>query len=142
MRRNASGGAAAKPPASLNDRTVTVPKWVAIALAVAAAGWMFFDGVRALTAGDYVTVDGELGPWADLVEAVGIDPRATGMKAFFAVYGAAWLFAAGAYAGDLPRSRAIMAGFALGSLWYLALGTVSSVVQLVLLTLDRRLRPV
>jgi hypothetical protein len=64
------------------------------------------------------------------------------MKAFFAVYGAAWLFAAGAYAGDLPRSRAIMAGFALGSLWYLALGTVSSVVQLVLLTLDRRLRPV
>ena len=118
-----------------------VPKWTAIALAVAAAGWMVFDGVRALTVGDYVTVDGQLGPWADVVEAVGIDPRSTRMKAFFACYGAAWLFAAGAYASDLRRSRAAMAGFAIGSLWYLALGTVSSVLQLVLLTLDRRLRP-
>jgi hypothetical protein len=120
---------------------VTIPKWTAIVLAGAAAGWMVFDGVRALTVGDYVTVDGQLGPWADVVEAVGIEPRSVGMKAFFALYGAAWLFAAGAYASDLPRSRAAMAGFAIGSLWYLALGTVSSVLQLVLLTLDRRLRP-
>ena len=118
-----------------------VPKWTALALGVAAAGWMFFDGVRALTVGDYVTVDGQLGPWADVVEAVGIEPRAVGMKVFFACYGAAWLFAAGAYASDLRGSRAAMAGFAIGSLWYLALGTVSSVLQLVLLTLDRRLRP-
>jgi hypothetical protein len=120
---------------------VRAPKWAALALAVAAAGWMFFDGLRALTVGDYVTVDGELGPWADVVEAVGIEPRATGMKAFIACYGAAWLFAAGAYASDLRRGRAAMAGFAIGSLWYLVLGTVSSVVQLVLLTLDRQLRP-
>jgi hypothetical protein len=102
---------------------------------------MVFDGVRALTVGDYVTVDGQLGPWADAVEAVGVEPRAVGMKVFFVLYGAAWLAAAGAYARDVPRSRAAMAGFAVGSLWYLALGTVSSVLQLVLLTLDRRLRP-
>jgi hypothetical protein len=120
---------------------VKVPKWVTLALAAAAAGWMVFDGVRALTVGDYVTVDGQLGPWADVFEAVGIDPRAVGVKAFFACYGAAWLFAAGAYASDLRRSRAAMAGFAVGSLWYLVLGTVSSVLQLVLLSLDRRLRP-
>jgi hypothetical protein len=118
---------------------VRAPKWAALALAVAAAGWMVFDGVRALTVGDYVTVDGELGPWADVVEAVGIEPRAAGMKAFFVVYGAAWLVAAGGYVRDARRSRAAMAAFALGSLWYLALGTVSSVLQLVLLTIDRRL---
>jgi hypothetical protein len=119
---------------------VTAPKWAAVLLAGAAAGWMVFDGVRAL-ADDYVTVDGELGPWADFVEAPGIDPRSRGMKAFFVAYGSAWLLAAGAYAHDLRRSRAAMAVFAAGSLWYLALGTISSVVQLVLLTLDRRLRP-
>ena len=121
---------------------MTVPKWTVLALAVVAAGWMVFDGVRALSSGDYVTVDGELGPWADLLEALGIDPRATGVKVFFVLYGSAWLLAAGAYRQDLPRSRAAMALFAAGSLWYLLLGTVSSVVQLVLLTLDRRQRPV
>jgi hypothetical protein len=121
---------------------VTVPKWTATALAAAAAaGWMLFDGMRALTVGDYVTVDGRLGPWADAVEAVGIDPRATGTQLFFVLYGAAWLCIVLAYARDARRSRTAMAAFALGSLWYLVLGTVSSVVQLVLLMLDRRLRP-
>jgi hypothetical protein len=120
---------------------VTVPKWTATALAAAAAGWMVFDGTRALTVGDYVTVDGRLGPWADLLEAIGLDPRATGTKLFFVLYGAAWLCVVLAYGRDARRSRAAMAAFAAGSLWYLVLGTVSSVVQLVLLTLDRRLRP-
>ena len=118
-----------------------MPKWAVVALATAAAGWMVFDGVRALTVGDFVTVDGELGPWADLLDALGIDPRATAVKVFFVLYGAAWLFAVGAFASDLARSRAAMAVFAAGSVWYLALGTISSLVQLVLLSLDRRLRP-
>jgi hypothetical protein len=120
---------------------VTVPKWTAAALAAGAAGWMLFDGLRALTVGDYVTVGGDLGPWADVVEAVGIDPRATGTKLFFVLYGGAWLGVVVAYVRDAPRSRAALAAFAAGSLWYLVLGTVSSVVQLVLLTVDRRLRP-
>jgi hypothetical protein len=120
---------------------VTAPKWTAALLAAAAAGWMVFDGVRALTVGDYVTVDGELGPWAEVVDAVGIDPRSTAMKLFFVLYGAGWLGAVVAYAREARRSRVAMAAFAAGSLWYLVLGTVSSVVQLVLLTLDRRLRP-
>jgi hypothetical protein len=107
-------------------------RWAVVALAALTGGWMVFDGTRALVAGDYVTVGGELGPWADLVEAVGIDPRSTGMKCFFVVYGGAWLVAAA------RRSRGALAAFAAGSLWYLVAGTVSSVVQLVLLALDRR----
>ena len=109
-----------------------------LVLAAASAGWMVFDGLRALTVGDYVTVDGELGPWADLVDAVGIDPRSTGTKAFFVVYGAAWLAAAALYARGARRGRAVMAAFAAGSLWYLVAGTISSVLQLTLLALDRR----
>jgi hypothetical protein len=108
------------------------------ALAALEAGWMVLDGTRALTIGDYVTVGGELGPWADLVDAVGIDPRSTGMKALFVVYGSAWLLATWLYARGARRGRAAMAAFAAGSLWYLVAGTVASAAQLVLLALERR----
>lgn len=42
------------------------------------ACWMVFDGSRALLLGDYVTpaagpYAGELGPWADVMRAIGID---------------------------------------------------------------------
>jgi hypothetical protein len=43
-----------------------------------------YDGSRALIVGDYVTPKsgayaGQLGPWAKLVAAVGIEPRSTVM---------------------------------------------------------------
>jgi hypothetical protein len=46
------------------------------------AGYMVFDGIHALTRGDYVTAAagdyaGQLGPWATIVAAVGIDPRSS-----------------------------------------------------------------
>jgi hypothetical protein len=115
-----------------------VIKWAVVVLAALSGGWMVFDGTRALTVGDYVTVDGQLGPWAGLVERLGIDPRSTGMKASFVAYGAAWLVATALYARDGRRSRAAMAAFAAGSSWYLVAGTVSSAVQLTLLAFDRR----
>jgi hypothetical protein len=109
-----------------------------LALAVAEAGWMVFDGTRALVAGDYVTpASGDLGPWADLVEAVGIDPRSTGMKAAFVVYGAGWLAVAAAYARRRPWARRGMVVAAAGSLPYLVVGTVLSALQLALLRLER-----
>lgn len=56
--------------------------WIVVVLAAVNAGWMLFDGSRALVVGDYVTPStGEyarqLGPWATLVEAVGLDPCST-----------------------------------------------------------------
>lgn len=55
---------------------------LAVALALIESGWMAFDGMRALLVGDYVTprsgpYAGQLGPWARLVSAVGIEPRST-----------------------------------------------------------------
>ena len=111
-----------------------------IALASVSGGWMILDGMRALTVGDYVTVDGRLGPWAGLVDRLGVDPRSTGMKAFFVVYGAGWLVAAALYARGRQRTRGVMAAFAAGSLWYLPAGTISGVAQLALLRLERRPR--
>ncbi|HLF08680.1 MAG TPA: hypothetical protein VI789_04975 [Dehalococcoidia bacterium] len=77
-------------------------RWLVIALALAEAGWIAFDGMRALIAGDYVEprsgpYAGQLGLWARLVSAVGVEPRSTLMKAVFAVYGLAWLVITAAF---------------------------------------------
>jgi hypothetical protein len=63
-------------------------------LALAPGSWMGFDGIRALTVGDYVTprtgpYAGQLGPWRLVVGAVGLDPRGTPMKLGFVAFGAA-----------------------------------------------------
>jgi hypothetical protein len=106
---------------------------------------MTFDGVRALAIGDYVTVDGKLGPWADVVSAIGIDPRGTPMKLFFVTYGAAWLAVTTSYLRGRRYAKTGMAVAAAGacpstSVWYLAFGTISSVGQLIVLAAGSRRR--
>jgi hypothetical protein len=66
--------------------------WVIIILVAFTGGWMLFDGTRALILGDYVTPKsgeyaGQLGPWSNLVKAIGIEPRSTLMKLIFVGYG-------------------------------------------------------
>ena len=73
--------------------------WIPALLIAFTAGWMLFDGTRALLVGDYVTAKsgeyaGRLGPWAGLVSAIGIEPRSTLMKSIFVAYGLAGLAAA------------------------------------------------
>ncbi len=113
-------------------------KWVIVALALVDAGYMVVDGTRALVAGDYFTPSsgqhaGELGPWARVVEAVGIDPRSTGTKAFFVVYGLAWLGVVAAFALERSWAWTVMLVFAVASGWYLTVGTVVSVAVVALL---------
>jgi hypothetical protein len=118
-------------------------RWVVSGLAILVGGWMAFDGGRALLKGDYVTPKtgpyaGQLGPWAGLVQRLGIDPRSRGMKAFFLLYGQLWVVAAYAYAAGLPGMAGVMLGFAVGALWYLPVGTVAALVQIVVLLLAGR----
>ena len=113
-------------------------RWVAAALAASEAGWMVFDGMRALVVGDYVTPKsgehaGKLGPWSQLVSAIGIEPRSTAMKLVFVVYGIAWLAVVAAFAVRQPWAWAAMLALAVGSLWYLAAGTVASAVVIAVL---------
>lgn len=116
-------------------------RWPVALLATAAAGWMIFDGTRALLIGDYITVDGRLGPWASLVSTIGIDPRSTGMKLFFVGYGLLWLTGVGGYLAHRRWGRPTMVACAAGSLWYLIAGTASSAVQLALLLAGHHNRP-
>lgn len=115
-------------------------RWVVIALAVFEAGYMAVDGGRALVTGEYITpssgeYEGQLGPWTKIVEAIGIAPSSTLMKTIFVVYGLVWLGIAAAFAARLPYSWGLMLAAAIGSLWYLIIGTVASAIMIALLLL-------
>lgn len=119
--------------------------WIVIILAVLNAGYMTFDGTRAIVAGDYIRPKtgeyaGQLGPWAKIVQAVGIAPESNLMKYFFLFYGAAWLGALVCYILKIPWAWAAMLAFAFGSLWYLWIGTINSLLQIILLLIIRFLR--
>lgn len=105
------------------------------------AGYMLVDGARALLVGDYFTIDGQLGPWAPIVDALGIDARSTAMKTLFVVWGALWIAALALYLAGRATWR-LMLACAIASLWYLAIGTLFSVAQIALiLAVVRRREP-
>ena len=106
-------------------------------LAALSGGWMLLDGTRALVTGDYARIDGELGPWAGLVEIVGLDAEGTTMKIVFVTYGVAQVGAAIGYSTRQRWGRPAMIATAVGSLWYLVLGTASGVLQLGLLAVGQ-----
>ena len=113
-------------------------RWAVVVLAVLEAGWMVFDGARALVVGDYVTPSsgeyaGKLGPWAGLASALGIEPRSTGMKVFFVAYGVTWLVIVAAFALGRRWGWAALLAVAIGSLWYLVIGTLASLAMIGLL---------
>ncbi|MBD3401985.1 hypothetical protein GF420_03745 [candidate division GN15 bacterium] len=115
---------------------------IIVVCALLVAGWFVFDGARALVVGDYVTPTsgqyaGQLGPWAGLVQAIGIPPRSTGMKLVFVIYGLLWLGIIVGYVVRLPWAWSAMLVAGLLSLWYLPFGTVLGGVQVLLLIIRR-----
>jgi hypothetical protein len=111
-------------------------RWVVVIAVLAEAGFMVVDGVRALVVGDYFTPSsgdhaGQLGPWADVVGRVGLDPRSNAMKWIFVVYGAVWLGVIPAFVAQWAWAWWAMVVVAVGSLWYLVPGTVISAIVVV-----------
>ncbi len=114
--------------------------WIVLVLALIEGGWLAFDGGRALVVGDYVTPSsgqhaGQLGQWAKVVAAVGIEPRSTLMKSIHVVLGAVWLGVMVCFALGVPWAWTGMLVCAVLGLWYLPFGTLLSIVQIVLLSL-------
>lgn len=117
-------------------------KWVIAILVAFTSGYMLFDGVHALMTGDYVTPSegeyaGQLGPWAGLVETVGIDPHSTLMKTVFAAYGLSALVGVAGFVTNQPWGRSALLIMAVLGLWYLPFGTTINIVVLMLLFLKR-----
>ena len=117
---------------------MAIAKWIVFVLAALQGAWLAFDGMRALTVGDYVTATsgrraGQLGPWSKVLAAVGLSPRGTPVKLLHVIYGVAWLVAAASWAAGQSFAWWIIAICAAGTLWYLPIGTVASLIVLVLI---------
>lgn len=117
--------------------------WLSLLLVASTAGWMVFDGTRALLLGDYVTPQsgefaGQLGPWSNLVKAVGIEPRSLGMKLIFIAQGLATLIAVIYYILNKSWARSGLLTAMLLGLWYLPIGTLLNLTALILQLLTRR----
>lgn len=95
--------------------------------------WMVYDGLHGRLFGDFVRMDGQLGPWAALVSAVGIDPH--GLSWFFIMWGAAFLATSfGLYFGQRWAHTVGLVASGLG-LFYLGFGLPVAVACLVMLVL-------
>ena len=113
-------------------------KWTAVGVGIVIGGFMAFDGMRALTVGDYLTPRegphaGRLGPWSGMVERAGLEPRSTAVKSGFLILGIAWLSAVAAYATGQAWGGWGLMVLSVLSLWYLPFGTLLALVELGLL---------
>jgi len=102
---------------------------------VVVGGYMLFDGMHALLLGRFFGPG--IGPWGFLVSLVGVDP--TSMAAPFVVEGSLWLFflISGFYRRWWAWYGRVFT--AIATLWYLPLGTVLTLVQVMLLVRYRKL---
>ena len=114
--------------------------WIVVVLGLMLGGWLSFDGSRALIVGDYVTprsgpYAGQLGPWAKVVSALGVEPRSTLMKSVHVGLGILWLVTTVGFMLRMPWAWGGMLVSAVLSLWYLPFGTLFGLIQIVLLLL-------
>jgi hypothetical protein len=110
---------------------------LATVLSVALGGWMVYDGVRAMYVGDYFTPSsgryaGQLGPWAGLVQRIGLEPRSTAMKILFILFGIAWLAVAAGLVFATAGVPQIALVLAFATLWYVPIGSAVALAVLAL----------
>lgn len=122
--------------------TLLVLKWITIGLAVLNFGYMLFDGSKALIQGDYIRPTsgeyaGQLGPWNYLVKKVGIDPESGLMKIIFVLWGLIGLILTVCYGLNYSWAWQAMLILNICSLWYLWMGTASSILQIIFLLFSK-----
>ena len=120
-------------------------KWIIVFFSVINAGYMAFDGTKALVTGDYIRPKsgdyaGQLGPWTKLVTKIGIDPMSTLMKSIFVLFGIAGLIITIGFAANAEWGWKAMLIFNICCAWNLFFGTASSAFQVILLLMMRMLK--
>src|SRR2546428_7318912 len=93
----------------------------AAALAIINGGYLVIDAIHRFVVGDFLRIGGQLGTWAVLVCAVGIDPLAMGPV--FLVIGVAQVAAATLLFLRRPWGDSLVLSLALGTPWYPIFGT-------------------
>jgi hypothetical protein len=71
--------------------------WLYLVLTWLLGWWLVYDGLHQRLLGDYVRIGGQLGPWASLAQAIGLDPMrlslpfiAVGFGLLSASFGVYW----------------------------------------------------
>ncbi len=104
-------------------------KIVMAVLALLNAGWMVFDGFHVIRKGKYFGPE-KPGPWVMFPEAIGLDPLKIGP--LFILIGFSWLTAAVMIFINTSLSHYIVMVPALLTLWYIPIGSIISLVYIVL----------
>ena len=117
---------------------MTIVRMAILILSVVEAGWFLIEGIRALTTGNYYTpkagkYKGQLGPWAKIVGAVGVDPRSLHMRSTFLIIGVIWFFFIICFALQIAWAWLGMVIMPILTLWYWPVGTLLSIMQVIIL---------
>src|SRR5262245_8085586 len=110
-----------------------VPRVAIAVLALITGGYQLADGIHVLTTGKYIGPETP-GPWRHVVQAGGFDPFTIGPV--FVVLGAAWLASATFLVfWDSTAAWWSLLITAVLTLWYLPVGTITSLATIVILIL-------
>jgi hypothetical protein len=114
-----------------------------VLFAVLEAGWIAFDGARALSTGEYLKprlggYGGHLGEWTRVASALGAPPRSAAAKSALLGYGVLWILVACAYARGAGGAWWLLFVLAAGALWYSILAVPLSLASMLLLVAARR----
>jgi hypothetical protein len=107
--------------------------WLFMACSWVLGWWMAFDGLHNRLFGDYVRINGQLGPWVGLVRAVGLEPNQLGFT--FVAFGLGLI--GGSFGVYLRRPWGYAASLVIcaACLLYLGFGTPLAVLCLLWLVL-------
>lgn len=115
------------------DQRPPLTVWLFLVFSWFMGGWLTFDGLHQRLFGDYVRINGQLGPWAALASAAGLDPQS--FSWFFITLGLSLISASfGLYLGRQWGHRLGLVCAAV-SLLYLGFGTPVALICLTLLLL-------
>lgn len=101
-------------------------------IAVVMGGWMISDGLYVTILGKYIGPE-RPGPWSDILAAIGLDPMRFGLV--FVVMGIDWIVGGLGVLRKRTWGRYLTGIIAFLSLWYFPVGTLLSILSLVLVIL-------
>jgi len=110
-------------------------------LAVLVGGFMVVDAFHALYTGNYLTFNGQVGPWAAVLARAHLNSDSLGVKLLFLALGALYVVVALDYARNDLRSEGGVAAIAILTLWYIPFGAFCSLVVLILLAIESKIKP-
>jgi hypothetical protein len=122
-------------------------KYFLLLVSTIIGAWLLYDGTLALITGSYTTPTsgayaGQLGPWSQILIAIGINPLSVPIKLLHILLGASWLLFGLLFMSKPSFARAPLLATAVLSLWYAPFGTaIGLLVALTLLYSQRRVAP-